>query len=123
MALSPDGSASGSLLLDDGESLDSVMSELLFNASSLSPSSFRFTSTVWSKGYTPPGSATLDVVRVLLGGLGNGKPQNVTSVLLNGQPQEASYDTMRGVLVVEQLRLPMVSALTLELSVGPAQAV
>ena len=99
MALSPDGSASGSLLLDDGESLDSVMSELLFNASSLSPSSFRFTSTlwstVWSKGYTPPGSATLDVVRVLLGGLGNGKPQNVTSVLLNGQPQEASYDTMR----------------------------
>ena len=75
------------------------------------------------QGLHPSRLGTLDVVRVLLGGLGNGKPQNVTSVLLNGQPQEASYDTMRGVLVVEQLRLPMVSALTLELSVGHAQAV
>jgi hypothetical protein len=98
VALGPDGSASGGLLLDDGESVEGAVSEVAFNASSsssstsssssLAPSSIRFTNTVPSSGYVPPASATLGTVRFLLAGLADGKPSHAT-VSLTGQPQEA----------------------------------
>jgi hypothetical protein len=116
VALAPDGSASGGLFLDDGESLDDeVTSELVFNASSSSPSSVRFASTVLSRGYKPPPSASLGTVRVLLAGLADGKPSRVT-VSLNGKAQEAGYSAAHGVLTIERLSVPILSEAVFELN-------
>ena len=61
-ALAPDGSASGNLLLDDGESLESATSELAFNASRTSTAVIRIASTALSSDFKPAASATLDTV-------------------------------------------------------------
>ena len=119
-ALAPDGSASGNLLLDDGESLESATSELAFNASRTSTAVIRIASTALSSDFKPAASATLDTVRVVLAGLSGGKPRSV-AVSLHGKPltDQVSYDAASGVLVIDGLQVPLLAALTLELRLGP----